>query len=613
MKLRFLIVLLVLAVLPLRGGIDALHHITTKNSTVPFFENDVLKAIFFGEDVTFGAGLFHIKNPVIDLIRVGVGINEVKSGATEGYPLYSPMKTVYDFWVPRVGFSDAVIISPTGTVDQKARRAYGDGKVFFRSPALDLNGIGYHADFRTRQIQVKSQVKIVARSGGADIRNAIHDKRVPEKFEGLYGQGDQLFVDLKNRIITLEGRVQIDQPENTIFCDKMIIYLTNGEAQGGDTGPLDPSINSGEISRVICTGNVRFVARPEGDKGPFAVKMPQEERILFCAGKKKDKTPTAVIKKELQTAIASDASELNFANNILIFRGHVEVRDHRMDVDCDEMHIFLHDVDSAGKPLPKGEKGKKELTRILCKGNVKAVEHRAYLYGDEAILHFQKISAKSHRRGQGMFNSSDTELEKIHVNGHLKIVTRPGNDPDKKMKGEKPSTLTSERGVIDFTTNRADFYENVHVDHPEYLEDSELLTVYAVEAGKVVDKTALKKTALDDGEPADPNDVAVESAAPKVNRRLSDKLEVERIVAQKKVRLTQKTSDGSPRCAIGEKAVFPLAENRIYLSGTEENPPQLIDRAGEFHRGGIIIVDLSTDTMYTTERGSFTISPEYAR
>ena len=74
--------------------------------------------------------------------------------------------------------------------------AYGDDPVFFRSPLLDLNGIGFEADLGKRTVLVKSDVNIVLRMETSDPRRFKPDAKLPEKYDFVRATSDSMRIDM---------------------------------------------------------------------------------------------------------------------------------------------------------------------------------------------------------------------------------------------------------------------------------------------------------------------------------------------------------------------------------------------------------------------------------
>jgi len=101
---------------------------------------------------------------LMDLIRRDVtDIEAVKdfSGMVP-YPLDTPRATVINFW-KKYTHSQALIATSNATFDRVANTIKGGEKVMFRSEMLDIDGIGFDADYVSKTIHIRKDVKVVVR------------------------------------------------------------------------------------------------------------------------------------------------------------------------------------------------------------------------------------------------------------------------------------------------------------------------------------------------------------------------------------------------------------------------------------------------------------------
>ena len=111
---------------------------------------------------------------VLDLIRNNANVDAISDAwGISQYPLNSNFNQVLKFWTPRAGYSDGVIITDQAAISQDDDRAMGEEPVFFRSPLIDLDGIGFEVDFKARTIQVNSEVQLILRTGKSDPRKYV--------------------------------------------------------------------------------------------------------------------------------------------------------------------------------------------------------------------------------------------------------------------------------------------------------------------------------------------------------------------------------------------------------------------------------------------------------
>ena len=98
--------------------------------------------------------------PLIEEFADPKSLEQQKSDPGRLYPLHSSTKVIFDFW-KEYPHSEAVIASDKAEYDKNRRMLTGDGKVYFRSLAFDIDGEGFDADQKRRFIHVRNNVKVV--------------------------------------------------------------------------------------------------------------------------------------------------------------------------------------------------------------------------------------------------------------------------------------------------------------------------------------------------------------------------------------------------------------------------------------------------------------------
>ena len=122
---------------------DTMQNISTKNTTLPLYNGDELQAILFGSEIKRSGRLLLVDSPCIDIVRKNADLKLIKTGGAKIYPLNAPIKDILNFWQQRILFSDGVVVSKHADVDQSIRQAFGKERIFFRSPAIDIDGVGF--------------------------------------------------------------------------------------------------------------------------------------------------------------------------------------------------------------------------------------------------------------------------------------------------------------------------------------------------------------------------------------------------------------------------------------------------------------------------------------
>ena len=241
--------------------LSELRGLKTRDSRMPVYSRDRLQLLLYSVECEQKGRLLETLEPVLDIIRADADIDTIDTGRKTRniYPLGAPLAEVFKFWIGH-RFSDGVVVTDKADIDQESQQAAGSGEVFFRSPLLDLNGIGFDADYRKRTIFVRKNVRILLRTENSDPMKLIQKGKLPEKYEFLRGSADTLLIDMTNRVITLSGRVRVTEERGVIDCDRMMIILPPEHARRDQKDQDDePELGIKGVSRVVCEGHVRVV------------------------------------------------------------------------------------------------------------------------------------------------------------------------------------------------------------------------------------------------------------------------------------------------------------------------------------------------------------------
>ncbi|MBR2723779.1 MAG: hypothetical protein IKB77_05540, partial [Lentisphaeria bacterium] len=238
----------------------SMQNISTRNTTLPLYNDEELQAILFGREIKRSGRLLLVTGPCIDIVRKNVDLNLVKTGGAEIYPLNAPINDIIKFWKERILFSDGVVVSTHADVDQGIRQAFGKERIFFRSPAIDIDGIGYHANYKERHCLIKSNVKITIRNGASDVRQLLASKKVPKVLNLVHAVSDELFIHLKKGEIVLTGNVFVNDPKGTVKCDKMVILLDRTKRDEKNS-----ALHGSSVKEMNCYGNIQIDMKEKSD------------------------------------------------------------------------------------------------------------------------------------------------------------------------------------------------------------------------------------------------------------------------------------------------------------------------------------------------------------
>ncbi|MGE4564929.1 MAG: LptA/OstA family protein [Victivallaceae bacterium] len=281
------------------NSINELRGLKTKESRFPVYNKERLQLMIYSAETERQGELIATVNPVMDIIRKDADVDDIDSTAkTEIYPLGSPLVTVLAFWAKRL-YSEGVVSSHQADIDQGHQLAAGGEPVFFRSPLLDINGVGFDADYGKKTLKVRSDVNIVLRMGGSDPRLLVKGGELPGKYEFLTAKSDSMEVDFPKGEIVLIGKVTVAEDRAKVTCDRLTIYLVqkfDDHAAGKNTpdraaakskagkndsaSPENLSDMKG-VSRIVCEGNVIIDRLNQGEATPSETQRATADRVIY--------------------------------------------------------------------------------------------------------------------------------------------------------------------------------------------------------------------------------------------------------------------------------------------------------------------------------------------
>ena len=269
-----------------------LGNIQTSTSRMPFYKNNRLEFYVVSRKVSFQGSLVLAERPVIDVVRKGSSVEDVarqSQNEFQCYPLNSPLPEVLKFWALRT-YSEGVLTSENATIDQLNQLASGKDKVHVRSPLLDLDGVGFSADFTTKLVTVNSKVEVVLRNEGGSLgdgldmiggmekkkKDAPKPDEAKEEISVIRVFGDHLTIDLKKSLIVLNGHVRVFAPEGNVFANRLELEFQSAsdgkktpDRKNGDEDSDSP-LSGAKLSKARFLGKVRAVRNlpPEDAGGP---------------------------------------------------------------------------------------------------------------------------------------------------------------------------------------------------------------------------------------------------------------------------------------------------------------------------------------------------------
>lgn len=566
--MRFITMIFLLISLCVHASVlDTMQNISTKNTTLPLYNGEELQAILFGKEIRRSGRLLLVSGPCIDIVRKNADLKLIKTGGAEIYPLNAPIRDILNFWKERILFSDGVVVSTNADVDQSMRQAFGKEKIFFRSPAIDIDGVGYHANYKERHCLVKADVKITIRNGASDVRQLLNSNKIPAKLNLVHAVSDELFIHMKKGEIILTGNVVVREPKGTVKCDKMVILLDRSKKDEKNS-----ALHGSSVKEINCYGNIQIDMNEKSDvedDSGAAIKffgfhdakkqlLNSAENVTFCSKPAPSKSMTVS-----GTKINSGQMRWDFQKNILQFRRNVRIRDRRLNLDCGDLKIHLNQKD---------KKAKNTVRKIEAAVGVTLIDKDYKLNADRMVLYFPP--------DKPIAEGPDDVLAFGNV-----LITHTKRNSKNEITSK--STISSDKASLFRLKNKAIFIGRVQVRDDAFHLDSDQLHLFAENypAGTVFHP-------------------APKGEAPK-RIRINDELELKHITAYKNVKIFRQNDSGNEK-ALGDRADYFIKHRKITLTGTPEKPPVLYkgENLLATEANSKIIVDLAEQTASTVGTGA---------
>ncbi len=476
MKRFFTATLLIAALaLPGAGDLEDLRGLELAHAKLPVYNKDLLQLMIFCDQAVRQGRLADGTNVTLDIIRKNADVDKIKDGwGIKLYPLKSGLADIMAFWKPRL-YSEGVMFTTKAKIDQESRLAAGQEPVYFRSPLLDLNGVGFEAEFGKRTVTVKENVHIILRFGESDPRKLFEkgQEKLPAKYEFLYATSDSLQIDMLNNRIVLIGDVKIHEEKSTISSDLMTIFLERKDDEtirrNRAAGAVDAEETLEGVSHIVFDGNVvvqrKLTAKEEksggaqkaladhmtydvktgsvtlsgGKRNPRIVRgresitgksivLYRNEQRAFVRGDSRVRViqpAKEAGEAEKLLTVRSEDAVMDYNNNRGEFTGKVNVDDPNMNLQCAKMVIDLKEQTGSPAPLPDETAGsltgfsdfadaggKRELDKINCEGGVQVTRRDAA----GKLLHGEKALSQ-----KAVFNY---DTQKITMSGGTPLLKR---------------------------------------------------------------------------------------------------------------------------------------------------------------------------------------------
>ena len=431
---------------------------------------------------------------VLEFIRKTASVDDIGDAwKLKPYPLKAPFRQVFDFWLPRVKYSEAVVTTPKADIDQESHKASGSAPVFLRSPLLDLNGVGFEADFDRREIRINSDIHVLIRTGSSDPRKFKSGEN--KKYEYITATGDSLLIELEARRIMLIGSVEVIENQAKISCDRLTVMLSRGGEKNNENkkGKKEAYVFDAEsevsgISQLLADGNVIItgsgkntgkmhadhlvydvknsrITLTSDDFGSVLSKKELKQQALALSKKSPDEIPGYVILDDAQIRTYGKTVHVNLnrSGNGLPAGGLISgVPDINQKADTGALKNITYPdgIILSGKPAP----GKEGQTFSL------SADHGEFLPGQNVINLTRNVSAEDSgttltcdkaalklRSSAAAAGSPASRLDAILCRNNVQLLHRDAQS--------RTGNLVSDKADFFPESNRIVFYENVRAKH----------------------------------------------------------------------------------------------------------------------------------------------------
>jgi lipopolysaccharide export system protein LptA len=547
---KIILSILVFVISAITVSADELGALKIYKARLPIYHKKRLQLLIFCAEMTRQANKIYATDAVIDMLKKDVDINKIKYlEDIKPYPLGTSIDKIDEFWKDKTT-TNGVIYSSKATILQDSKVASGDKKVFFRSPQLDLNGVGFTANFDKKTVKVLEDVNIIIRM--KDKRN----KENPDKVGIVKVNSDSMIMNMEEELITLAGNIKIDDVSFNIFCDRLYLDLKKNKNSQDSDSDSDDVINPTGVSQITCEGNVKIIRKitteelkKGGEQKAFADKaiyntineqitlsgkrpqifrgkdMISGKKIVLWKNSEKLQAyencelkvvlPNKNKKAEIsdQTIVNSDFMDFDNANNLGVFKGNVRIKNADVKLNCNQMTIHLEDR-ADGKKEIKSEtdiSNKKELKEIVCTGDVvitrdnkiagideKALAGRAvYVLKDNKIILSEKkpimIRGRDSISGEKMVVWLDQSRLEVLKDSKIIIDSKQHAVKD---PGIQQTTVRSRSSDLNYGSNELSFSGKVKVENPKMDLVCENMTIFLDEDKQKVKKTPKNESSI---------------------------------------------------------------------------------------------------------------------
>ncbi len=280
------------------------------------------------------------------------------------YPLNTKENIIQKFWKSKK-HTKQFIKAAVANYDKSTKFIKGKKKIEFRSPNIDIDGVGFDMASSDKILNIYKDVKVHLRSSQIDTITKEISYSTTKVFS------DELNANYSNNIITFSKNVVVIDKDSTIQCDKMVLFLKDNEVEKAicTTNVIitkqlkdDKQVATAQTAKYnLKNGKIELITNPKiVTKNNFL----KGKTIILYSGKDQievnDDAYLKTVRETATSVITSDLMTSDMQKNVADFKGNVKFEDENNLLTCN--YIITTFID--------GKDDKKEVDTINCFGDV---------------------------------------------------------------------------------------------------------------------------------------------------------------------------------------------------------------------------------------------------
>ena len=226
-----------------------LRNMNASNIRMPLYNGDEVRFLITANSIIPVETELKASDAMIDILRKNVDVDTIKFRTDDIYVIDAGILKIVNFWITRTG-SEGVISTPLAMINVNQQTASGSDIVQVRTPLMDIDGVGFIANYGTQEVWIKQNVHIRLRLSGSALDEVIEGNTTPvntledaeklAKFADVWS--DTMYINFETKDVLLEGNVRMDDGANEITCRRTALKL-GGDKKSDSSGSLDSGIS----------------------------------------------------------------------------------------------------------------------------------------------------------------------------------------------------------------------------------------------------------------------------------------------------------------------------------------------------------------------------------